>query len=409
VSATQTRAAEAYEEAKRLLRDPNPRVRERLARRPDLQPELLYFLAEDADSEVRRQVAANPATPPHAHPLLARDQAVEVRSTLADKIARLVPDLDPDVRGKVYQFTLETLEILARDQAVRVRQILSEILKDVAKAPAEIIQRLARDADTLVSVPVLQFSPVLTDHDLIEIIRSAPAHRALTAITRRLRLGETVADAIVGTRDETVIASLLANPSAQIREETLDYIVGEAPSVPAWHSPLVDRPSLPKRVMVALARFVASMLVDRLLERADLDAATAQQVREIVEQRLEEEPEAAPPEDPLATALRLKESGALDEAAVGNALAQSNRPLTMAMLAVLASRPLSVVKRIITGQSARGTTALAWKAGLSMRIAIDLQKHLARVPAAQLLYAREGVHFPMSPADMEWQLEFFDG
>ena len=49
------------------------------------------------------------------------------------------------------------------------------------------------------------------------------------AISRRVALGQDVADAIVDTGDIEAVAELLGNASAQIREETLDRIVDQAP------------------------------------------------------------------------------------------------------------------------------------------------------------------------------------
>ena len=54
---------------------------------------------------------------------------------------------------------------------------------------------------------------------------------------------------------------LLANPSAQVREETLDLIVQRAPGRPRWHAPLVERPTLPARLAAKIAAFVADALL----------------------------------------------------------------------------------------------------------------------------------------------------
>ena len=44
----------SYDEAKKLARAKDPRVRQELAEREDIRPEILYFLAEDKRAEVRR-------------------------------------------------------------------------------------------------------------------------------------------------------------------------------------------------------------------------------------------------------------------------------------------------------------------------------------------------------------------
>ena len=52
----------------------------------------------------------------------------------------------------------------------RVRRIVAEALKDVANALPEVINRLARDTEIVVSGPILESSPVLTDDDLLAIV-----------------------------------------------------------------------------------------------------------------------------------------------------------------------------------------------------------------------------------------------
>ena len=171
-----------YDVAKALARDDNVEVRCDLARRGDVMPEILYFLAEDPAPEVRRAIAENRATPAQADLLLAGDADVDVRSTLAGKIAALAPSLSGDERNKVSEVTLQAMLLLARDEVVRVRRVLSETLMDMTDAPPEVILKLARDAELAVSGPILEFSPVLSDDDLLAIIESELPRGALSAM-----------------------------------------------------------------------------------------------------------------------------------------------------------------------------------------------------------------------------------
>ena len=286
-------AAEAdqlsYEEARGLARDPDPKARAALANRADIKPEVLYFLAEDEDPEVRRTVAENTAAPRQTDVLLASDTAVEGRQGLAGKISHLAPGLSADEQDAVRKSTYEALEILARDQLSVVRQVLSETLKDVANAPHEIIYTLAHDTEIEVAGPVLEFSPQLTEQDLIEIIQLSPAEGALKAISHRENVQEPVSDAIVATDDVDAIADLLSNESAQIREQTLDDLIGRASDVELWHAPLVARPKLSGGAATRMAQFLADNLLDVLQQRVDLDADTLDAVKIIVHKRLDDE------------------------------------------------------------------------------------------------------------------------
>ena len=131
-----------YEEAKTYARAPDRDVRSELASREDVQPELLYFLADDKDPEVRRSVAANNATPRQADLVLARDKDDDVRCDLALKIGRLIPGISQMQNERLQEVTLEVLGALARDQLPRVRAIIAEEIKHAMTVPQPIIHKL---------------------------------------------------------------------------------------------------------------------------------------------------------------------------------------------------------------------------------------------------------------------------
>ena len=413
-----------YEGSKRLLQSSQADERRRLASHEEMRPEILYYLANDGDAAVRAAVAANQATPAQADLILARDLDDEVRVELARKIARLTPGLSDEQHQRLREITYEILRMLVRDQVTRVRQMLAEVLKDVAKAPSDVIRALARDSEIVVAGPVLQYSPVLTDDDLLEIIRSLPVPGALAAIARRSGVRAEVADALSATPDAAAIASLLENKSAQIREETLDRLIDRAPEQVAWHRPLVQRPCLPAKAASRLARFVADGLLKLLSERRDLDPIALREVQTTMMRRLADEeaaqqsrppPQRRPPAAPksriseaLTRAQALKARAALGEAVVLDALG-SDSTFARAALAVMAEVPVEVVDRVLTAHSAKGVTALAWKSGLSMRAAVKVQMLLGQIPPTQALRPRQGDAFPMSEEAMRWQLDFFGG
>lgn len=409
-----------YEEAKHLARHEDTKVRRALAARKDLRPEILYFLSEDPSPQVRQAAAANTTTPGKANLKLAGDADEAVRTDLAEKVAKVVPKLDADARDTLRDTTHEALEVLARDQITRVRQILSETLKDVADVPPDVIKTLAEDTELAVAGPVLEFSPVLTDADLLELIGSGPAQGGLAAISRRAQVHESVAEAVAATDDVEAIADLLANPSAQIREETLDNLIDRAPGIDLWHAPLVARPKLPAAAATRLAHFVADNLLGVLQERADLDAETLESVKTVVRQRIGEDmpkaeagggegggidsPDA---ETPLAIANRLHEAGNLGEKVIAHALNVNDHAFVLIALMVRAGLPEDVVQKVFSAQSAKGLVAVAWRGGLSMKLAAAIQQRMAHIPPAEVLGPVKGANYPLSEDEMRWQLEFF--
>ena len=411
-------------EMTRLAGHTDPEVRREVASRRDVRPEILTSLAADPAPEVRCAVAANAATPAQVRRDLADDQSTEVRSVLARRIAHLAPGLTTDEQDRIRRLTYDTLSTLARDQAVRVRRILSETLKDVAGAPPQVIKRLALDTELVVSTPVLEFSPALSDDDLLEIIANAPTTGALAAISRRSNVVAPVADAIALSGDREAIAVLLGNTSAQIREETLDGLIEQAPGVEAWHDPLVHRPNLSSRAVLRLAEFVAENLVDVLTAREDIDSDTARAVSEEVKRRLAAETKESGEQprkparpggtgsgggervSPYSQALKMFRSGHLDEQVIAGALSARDYSFVQASLAVRSGLPETVIRRTVAARSAKGLLSLTWKGGLSVHLAERLQRNLARIPPDEVLVAKKG-KYPLTKDEMNWQIKFF--
>jgi len=400
-----------YRQARKLARDPDPTVRRDLAGRHDVAPEILFYLADDPEPAVRRAIAANRTAPAHADRVLAGDADADVRSALAEKIARLAPGLSADARNKVGRLAYDTLEALARDQTTRVRRIVSEALKGVAQAPPDVIRRLARDVEDAVALPILQFSPLLTDGDLLEIIASNPASARLCAISKRDGVNELVADAIAGGSDTAAIEALLANPTAQIREQMLDQLIDRAESVESWHAPLVYRPRLPARAAAKVARFVADNLLRALQERSDLTPKAIDEVRRAVARRLQRKGRhpsgagATSPEDALNMARELQRAGRLDEPMISEAVRTGDREFAIAALAVCAGLSVDIIRKVVGERDAKGMVAVAWKAGFSAKLAETLQLRLAQVSSNDIL-AADGANFPLATSALEFQIDF---
>lgn len=396
----------SYEEARELVRHEDKEVRRELAGRDDVKPEILYFLASDDASEVRQAVAVNSATPSHADLILAADADVDVRVGLAEKIALLAPGLTAGEQDTVRRMTYEALEILARDQVTLVRQVIAETLKDVANAPPEVIYRLARDAELVVAAPVLEFSPVLTVEEIAEIIASEPVSGALSAISRRRDLGETLTDAIAATEDVDAVAEMLANPCAQIREETLDMLIDKAVDIDGWQAPLTLSPLLPPGAASRLARFVANNLLDNLTAREDLDEETADVVRSIVNRRLAEDTPSSIPADKMKRATELAESKGLTDEIINEALQSDDLQFATAALIVLSGLPEGVVAKTVATRNAKGIIAIGWKAGQPPWIIEQLQLRLCKIPVADVLRPGDSEEYPLSEDEMNWQLDF---
>jgi hypothetical protein len=321
---------------------------------------------------------------------------------------------------------MQTLEVLAKDTATRIRAVVAETLKDVPDAPADLVRQLARDTELAVASPVLQFSPLLTDADLLEIIRGKHPEGALSAVARRSQVTETISDAIVAVDDIDAVTTLLGNASAQIREETLDLIVDRAPSRPQWHGGLVDRPRLPNSAAIKIAAFVADALSQRLAARPDLDAATKDAVTAEVRKRIAEaaggsDAKKRPVADPnwadgpgggagetvADKVKRLRREKKLDDAAVTAAAQNGEKLFVKLALAELGGTRAEAIDKILTARSAKGIIAAVWKAKLKLPTAVAIQQKTLSLPPKSVLTGSKWDGWPLTEEELKWQLEFF--
>ena len=401
-----------YDVARDALESNNLAVRTELAGRADSPAEMLYFLAGDASGQVRRKVAKNPLTPVQADEILSDDKDDEVRCELARKIARLVPGLPEDAQVKLREQMEAILEKLASDHLPRVRQIVAEEIRSADNVPKRIAMRLATDLEAVVRAPILEYSPLLSDNDLLQIMASGIVDGAMAPIANRQTVSEPVADAIVASLDVSAVATLLANKNAQIREETLDAIINQAEDIHSWHKPIVMRPELPLRAVRRVAGFVASSLLNILLTREDLDLDkdTAEYLKKSIRERIKEE-EALGVQEEAALGLSAKQafhSGQLGDAEIIAAATGKRSEFVIEALALKSKIPEALIRRIIEARSGKAITAAVWRAGLSMRTALEVQKTLGQVARTDLVLARNGVDYPMDAEEMRWHLKYFD-
>jgi uncharacterized protein (DUF2336 family) len=393
-----------------ILEEREKSAHHELAARTDAGPDVLLYLATKGAAVIRRAVAANMGTPAQANRLLADDEDDEVRVELARKIGRLMPDLDREESEKLRALTIETLEKLANDQLPRVRAILAEEIKSLDCVPKKIIRRLAVDLEMIVAAPILEYSPLLSDTDLMEVIATAKASAALTAIAKRKFLSANVADAIVTSLDVPAVAALLANPDAKVRADALDDIIARAEKIRAWHQPLVLRADLSQRAIRRIASFVGAALIEMLGQHHKIDAETRNHLNHQLRHRIEAGDDAQRNEEEHAASEveTARRKGKLDDGFVDAAAEAGKREVVMLALAALASVQPETVRKILQFKSAKPITALVWKAKLSMRVAFRIQRFVMKLPASELLPARDGVRFPLSDDEMRWHLSYFD-
>ena len=393
---------------KDILETGGVKQRKELASHAKTRPEVLYYLADDESEEVRLRIAQNSATPIQADEKLADDSDDEVRMELAVKIARLMPDLAEGEHSTLRESTIALLERLASDQLPKVRAIISEELKRSDLVPKHIVTKLSMDMEAIVSAPILEYSPLLNDTDLKEVIAAGASEQALVAIASRSFLSEDVSDEIAISLEIPAVAALLTNKDAQIREDTLDKIIDQAQSVEELHESLCMRPHLSVRAMKRITGFVASALVHLLMENNEVDEEITDELLDNVRQRIASERIGQEEEDILITKARdFMSRGMLDDKFIVKQIDKNRRDMLIACLSIMADLQVETIRKILFSKSGRAITALSWKAGLRMLTGYEIQTKVSLVPKAQLINAKNGKDYPMSEDELIWHLSYF--
>lgn len=375
-------------------------------------PDILRELANDPSVTVRASLALNAALPEQVSAILAADADERVRAILNRRLSTLTPSLPGEARQRVQSDAVANLTAMVADAALRVRANIAEAVKHLPDGPRDIVLRLAHDPAVMVCEPVILFSPMLTQEDLVALIAAGPPPSTIMAVANRTEIGAAVSDAIVGTADSAAIRALLANQTAQIREATLDALAAHSEEQTEWQAPLVHRPYLPPRAQRMLSEIVTGHLLETLAARGDLDPSVARALRSTLELARPEPPSVTSVEEgsrlALAHARALDQAGKLDDEALLDALRRNAAREATAMFAIKADVPAAVIERACALRSAKGIVALAWKGGLTVQTAGALQIALGHLAPDQVLRPGHDGTFPLSEDEMRWQLAFLD-
>src|SRR3954468_15712803 len=152
---------------------------------------------------------------------LLADPSPQTRAEMAAKVAASLGSVSLTEGER--KLAEGIVRVMARDAVERVRQALAENLKSSLSLPRDVALTLARDVEA-VALPVLGASSVLTDDDLIELVRTGTLAKQ-TAIAGRPEVSADVADALVETAPESAVAALVANAGAEIRAESLGRVL----------------------------------------------------------------------------------------------------------------------------------------------------------------------------------------
>lgn len=288
------------------------------------------------------------------------------RAAAAHKLCRGMDraDLSAEDRAAAQKI----LRILAEDAAEMVRRAMAVTLRASDLIPRDLARRLAADVDSI-ALPMIGFSPALSDEDLIEIVRAGSAARQ-TAVAARPRVSRDVAGAVAELGAREAVRTLAANDNADLSEQALGRVVdrfGDAPEVAAA---VAYRAVLPLAVTERLIAVAGEAVREHLLARHAVAPETAIRLAQHARERATVDlvDQAAASQDLAAFAAHLNARKALNASLLLRALARGQMSLFEHGLAELAQTPHHRAWLMVHDAGPLGLKAIYDRAGLPPRL-----------------------------------------
>ncbi|MDO1558293.1 DUF2336 domain-containing protein [Brevundimonas sp. 2R-24] len=202
---------------------------------------------------------------------LVKSDDEDERAAAAHKLCRRIDraELGEEERAAAQKI----LRVLAEDAAEMVRRALAVTLKCSDLLPRDVALRLARDVDA-VALPVIAFSPVFTDEDLLDLVRSGAEARQV-AVAGRPRVSRDVATGIADMACAAAVRTLCANDNADLSEPAMGRALDRFADRSEIVSAMAYRQVLPVSITERLVELASEAVREHLVTRHALAPETA--------------------------------------------------------------------------------------------------------------------------------------
>lgn len=288
------------------------------------------------------------------------------RAAAAHKLCRSIDraDLD-DVDREAAQ---KILRVLANDAAELVRRSMAVTLKASDLIPHDVARRLAADVDS-VALPIIGFSPVFTDEDLIEIVKAGSAVRQV-AIAARPVVSRDVAEALSVDGCQAAVRALASNDNADLSEKAMAISIDRFGDTPEIVAALSYRQVLPLGITEKLIALASDAVREHLVSRHAVAPETAIRLATFARERATVDlvDQAAASADLPRFVAQLNARKVLTASLLLRALARGQMTLFEHAMAELTSTPHSRAWLMIHDAGPLGLKAIYDRAGLPPRL-----------------------------------------
>ena len=154
---------------------------------------------------------------------------------------------------------------------------------------------------------------------------------------------------------------------------------------------------------------MSSAIFEILNNEHRMDDEIKRYVKDAVKKRIKLE-QSAPAGSSLKEKIeRMAESEELTEDAITTAGERGQREFVAEALAFRPKIDVGTVNAMLVSRSGKAVTTLTWRAKLSARGAMRLQRHVDRVPANATIHAHNGMEYALKEPELEWFIRYFEG
>ncbi|WP_417520091.1 DUF2336 domain-containing protein [Minwuia sp.] len=202
------------------------------------------------------------------------------KAAVGEQVARLLKrsGMSPDD----LKIALQMIDSMIADSVESVRKGLAAHIAESPMLPRPMVERLLNDIDD-VALPIVQFSPLLEDADMIRQLERGA--RFQEAVAARPDVSEPVAAHLVETAGEKAVGILVGNREAKLNAPVLDRAVDRFPDSVEVMGAVARRPGLPLEVAEKLVSLtvaeqciqaVSDLMMETLIRRHDLPSVLAE-------------------------------------------------------------------------------------------------------------------------------------
>ena len=291
-------------------------------------------------------------------------ETAEVRANAVQKIGRNIRSADMTDAERA--FATKLMDRICLDVSALVRRALAITLQSSQNLPRHIALTLIEDIDSI-AVPILASSPVLTDDDLLQVLKSKGADK-VRAIAQRKTLSLHISKAIVSFGDGVATARLAANDGAMISPETAEVIADIYVDDDLIREAALSRHDMPPSVITKLIQRSTDKIDVTLKTYPGLTDKRATQISRDTRERAQSYVIGEGwPEDRLRDYARaLDKSGKLTPRLILRSAGRGDLRFVTVALSILAGQSIEKTRLMVLSSTGLGAKAVALRARFSV-------------------------------------------